>query len=135
VAKEKLKLEADDAKKFVKANESLGDEQFNTQVEILAKAMDALVVSKPLANEKNSAGPGVAPKQTPKPNAPKQTKLPSPMAKAAEDDAEGKENVDKLNLNDVNASQDVALATTVTDDGVINIQKQIAAYFGVKAEE
>lgn len=122
LVKEKLGVEDADAAEFVEANEALNDEAFEKQVNFVAKTVAAKA----------------PPKSTPAPTAPKATDKPAPMAGKAgvEDDKAGEAAADATDLSTAAAGKpDATLSTSVTDSGVTDLQRSIAALFGYKADE
>jgi hypothetical protein len=138
VALVKTKLNLDDAKaaEYVQANEKQDKDAFEKGVEFLAQAF---LTNNPQSGTKapgTEAKPQARPKSTDKPVAPKSTDKPAPMSgKASEEDAAGEEAAAAADLDAATASEEAALQTVPATEGVSDVQKAIASYFGVDGNE
>lgn len=134
LAKERLKLDDEKAKAYVAARAGLDAEAFAKDVEFIATAF---LTNNPQSGTKapgTEAKPQARPKSTDKPVAPKSTDKPAPMSgKASEDDAAGEEAAAAADLDAATASEEAALQTVPAPEGVSDVQKAIASYFGADA--
>jgi chromosome segregation ATPase len=116
--KDKLKFDDEAADAFLATVAGLSKDQFDKQIDILSKAVS------------------VAQKATQAPTAPKATDAPTHGKAGAEADEAGEEAAAGTEVKaDETGKTGAAVSTTEATDGVKNINKAVAAFFGCDDEE
>lgn len=131
VVEEKLKLSKEEATKHVETFASLNDEQFNANVAVMVKAMEAWTTNNPADGNSNVPRGKVSEpaKSTPAQLPSQSTSAPQGTGKNGKTLTVGSENADVKALETAEVdNKTVALSTESTNNGVESLRKSIAQY-------